>query len=231
MSANHRAVHHRHQGRIVVPRSAAMSSDVSPKPRSRSLSILLSHARMRCFAGSSFARTSLRTRLDRAIGGPTGRSAVPCRESSSICCTCLDVLSPDCEDISTIRLLPLVSTAATRMRQLSPGLVRSHRSSTGPAWVSNVIVALSFPQVTCERRAICSRYCVPFRKAGIQHHAFNLAPVDANVLQRPIVECLQFGDHQPLMPFLAAAGPEPGDGGCNPRKPVANGSGDASPCR
>jgi len=63
---------------LAVPRSATISSDVRPRPKSRSSSISPSCARIRCFAGSSFARTSLRTRPDPAIACPAGRTAMSC---------------------------------------------------------------------------------------------------------------------------------------------------------
>ena len=44
-----------------------MSSGVRPKLQSRSSSMSLSQRRIRCFAGSSLARTGLRTRRDRAF--------------------------------------------------------------------------------------------------------------------------------------------------------------------
>ena len=58
------------------------------------------------------------------------------------------------------------------------------------------------------------------RDARCQHRTSDLAPMDADVLQHPIVERLQFRAHQPRMSLPATAGPESGDGGCNPRKPA-----------
>jgi hypothetical protein len=55
-----------------------MSSGVRPKLRSRSSSTSLSQRRIRCFAGSSLARTSLRTRLDRALRHLAGPFAILC---------------------------------------------------------------------------------------------------------------------------------------------------------
>jgi hypothetical protein len=54
------------------PRRRATSSGVRPKLASRSSLMSLSQRRMRCFAGSSLASTSLRTRLDRAFRHPAG---------------------------------------------------------------------------------------------------------------------------------------------------------------
>jgi hypothetical protein len=52
-----------------------MSSGVRPKLKSRSSLMSLSQRRIRCFAGSSMARTSLRTRLDLAFRHLAGRFA------------------------------------------------------------------------------------------------------------------------------------------------------------
>jgi hypothetical protein len=57
---------------LVEPRRRAMSSGVRPKLASRSSSMSPSQRRMRCFAGSSRASTSLRTRLDGAFPHPAG---------------------------------------------------------------------------------------------------------------------------------------------------------------
>jgi hypothetical protein len=61
-----------------------MSSGVRPKLKSRSSLMSLSQLRMRCFAGSSLARTSLRTRLDRAFRNLAGRVATLCCEPSMV---------------------------------------------------------------------------------------------------------------------------------------------------
>jgi hypothetical protein len=60
-----------------APRRMAMSSDVKPRPDSRSSSSAVSHARMRSLAGSFSAAISLRTRLDFAFEEPTCVTAIP----------------------------------------------------------------------------------------------------------------------------------------------------------
>ena len=59
-----------------------MSSVVRPNLKSRSSLMSLSQRRMLRFAGSSFARTSLRTRPDRAFRHPAGRFEMLCRRPS-----------------------------------------------------------------------------------------------------------------------------------------------------